>query len=80
MVFDLLTDACFIVRDHNGRRFAYAYFGDKKGRRTAAKLLTRNQARRAKMASMLQAEITEEREKTRYFIQRARNFESKSVA
>jgi DNA repair exonuclease SbcCD ATPase subunit len=21
MVFDLLTDACFIVRDHNGRRF-----------------------------------------------------------
>ena len=42
IVFDLLTDACFIVRDHNGRALAYVCFDDEKGRRTAAKVLTRN--------------------------------------
>jgi hypothetical protein len=40
------NDACFIVRDHNGQAFAYVYFENEPGRRTAANLLTRDEARR----------------------------------
>ena len=32
--------------DHNGQALAYVYFEDEPGRRAAAELLTRNQARR----------------------------------
>jgi hypothetical protein len=38
-------DACFVVRDHNGQQLAYVYFEDEPGRRSVAKLLTRDEAR-----------------------------------
>jgi hypothetical protein len=39
-------DACFIVKDHEGKSLAYVYFEDEPGRRSAAKMLTRDGARR----------------------------------
>ena len=38
--------SCFIVRDHNGQALAYVYFEEDRGRRTAANLLVRDEARR----------------------------------
>jgi hypothetical protein len=43
---DEANDACFIVRDHNGHALAYVYFEEEPGRRSAAHLLTRDEARR----------------------------------
>ena len=39
------NDACFIVRDHDGQQLANVYFEDEPGRRSAAKLLTKDEAR-----------------------------------
>jgi hypothetical protein len=41
---DEANDACFIVRDHNGH--ALIYFENEPGRRAAANLLTKDEARR----------------------------------
>jgi hypothetical protein len=35
-------EACFVVRDHNGQQLAYVYFEDEPGRRSAAKLLSKD--------------------------------------
>ena len=38
------TDTCYIVRDANGQQLAYVYYEEELGRRSAAKLLTRDEA------------------------------------
>jgi len=39
-------DACFVVVDHSGQKLAYIYFEEDPGRRSAAKLLAKDEARR----------------------------------
>jgi hypothetical protein len=39
-------DACYVVREHDGQALACVYFEEEPGRRSAAKLLTKDEARR----------------------------------
>jgi hypothetical protein len=43
--FEDHNDACFIVKDANGVNVAYVYYEEERGRRTAANLLTKDEAR-----------------------------------
>jgi hypothetical protein len=40
------NNACFIVKDANGFAVAYVYYEEEPGRRTAADIMTRDEARR----------------------------------
>ena len=39
-------DAAFVVKDGGGQKVAYVYYEEEPGRRSAAKLLTKDEARR----------------------------------
>src|SRR5215472_13785181 len=41
-----VTPNCFVVRDADGQQLAYVYYESEPGRRSAAKLLTKDEARR----------------------------------
>jgi len=51
-------EACLVVRDHNGHQLAYVYFEDEPGRRSAAKLVSKDEARRiaANIAKLVRRE------------------------
>jgi hypothetical protein len=53
-------EACFIVRDANRQALAYVYFEEEPGRRSAAHLLTCDEARRiaANIAKLVEAVLT----------------------
>ena len=51
-------DACFVVKDASGQKLGHFYFEEEPGRRSAVKLLTKDEARRiavnfAKLADLL---------------------------
>jgi hypothetical protein len=52
-----VTPNCFIVRDANGQALSYVYYESEPGRRSAAKLLSKDEAR---VVRMLRAAVERE--------------------
>jgi len=50
--------ACFIVKDSVGHKLAFVYFEDEPGRRSAAKLLTYDEARRVAVNNAKLSELS----------------------
>jgi hypothetical protein len=70
-----INKAAFVVRDNNGTALAYVYFEEEPGRRTAAGLLTRDEARRiaAKIARLPEL-LSAEQPDANALVQRRRDF------
>jgi hypothetical protein len=51
-------DACFVMRDRTGQQLAYVYFEDEPGRRSAAKLLTKDEAPADRGATLVVAALS----------------------
>jgi len=47
-----VTPNCFVVRDANGQKIAYVYYECEPGRQSAAKLLSKDEARRIAIAKL----------------------------
>jgi hypothetical protein len=45
-VEDTGTGSAFVVRDNTGQKLLYVYYEEEPGRRSAAKMLTKDEARR----------------------------------
>jgi hypothetical protein len=59
--------ACFVVRDHNGQALAYIYYESEPERRSAAKLLSKDDARRTPQTTVVgDNSFTVEQERARW--------------
>jgi hypothetical protein len=55
-------DACYVVKDGSGQKVAFVYYEDEPGQRSAAKLLSKDEARRiaaniAKLPELIAAAV-----------------------